>query len=68
MDIFQLGQINLLERKDHKQSLLKLNIIKICLKKRKKKSFAATWLDLKIIILGVLSQTNTTWPHLYMEF
>ena len=29
--------------------------------------FAATWMDLEIIILSELSQTNIIWYHLYVE-
>ena len=28
---------------------------------------AATWMDLEIIILNEVSQTNTIWHHLYVE-
>ena len=39
------------------------------IKKTKLMSFAATWMDLEIIILSEVSQTKTNiiWYHLYME-
>ena len=39
------------------------------IKKNEIMPFAATWMDLDIIILSEVSQTkkNTTWYHLFME-
>ena len=38
------------------------------LKKKEILPFATRWVDLESIMLSEISQTNTVWYHLYVEF